>query len=72
MAATAQNEARTKPRPPRRARLGAATLQRSFAPLKRMTIDGCRTSKIGLRGLRYIGNAAPAEFPGCNHPDCGA
>lgn len=38
-----------------------------------MTIDGCYTSKIGLRGgLLYIGNAAPAEFPGCNHPEHGA
>ncbi len=62
MAAMAQNEGEP-----------ATALQRFFAPLKRMTIDGYYTSKIGIHDdLRYIGNAALAEFPGCAHPEHGA
>ncbi len=51
----------------------ATALQRFFAPLKRMTIDGYYTSKIGIHDdLRYIGNSALPEFPGCGHPQHGA
>lgn len=48
----------------------ADALQRFFAQLKRMTIDGYYTSKIGIHDdLRYQGNTALAEFPGCTHPE---
>lgn len=51
----------------------ATAIQRFFAPLKRMTIDGYYTSKIGIHDdLGYIGNAAQAAFPGCTHPEHGA
>ena len=51
----------------------ATAIQRFFAPLKRMTIDGYYTSKIGIHDdLRYIGNTAVAEFQGCTHPEHGA
>jgi gluconate 2-dehydrogenase gamma chain len=36
-----------------------------FAKLRSMTCDGFYTSKIGIADLRYIGNTALAEFPGC-------
>lgn len=51
---------------------GAPTtdLERFFGPLKRMTIDGYYTSKIGIHDdLQYQGNTALAEFPGCTHPE---
>jgi hypothetical protein len=39
-----------------------------FAVLKRATIDGYYTSKIGIyQDLQYQGNAALAEFPGCEN-----
>ncbi len=45
-------------------------LERFFQPLKRMTIDGYYTSKIGIHeDLQYQGNTALAEFPGCTHPE---
>lgn len=36
-----------------------------FAKLRKMTCDGFYTSKIGIEDLKYIGNTALAEFPGC-------
>jgi gluconate 2-dehydrogenase gamma chain len=36
-----------------------------FAKLRSMTCDGFYTSKIGIADLKYIGNTALAEFPGC-------
>jgi gluconate 2-dehydrogenase gamma chain len=36
-----------------------------FAKLRLMTCDGFYTSKIGIADLKYIGNTALAEFPGC-------
>jgi len=36
-----------------------------FAKLRLMTCDGFYTSKIGITDLKYIGNTALAEFPGC-------
>ena len=36
-----------------------------FAKLRSMTCDGFYTSKIGITDLKYIGNTALAEFPGC-------
>lgn len=36
-----------------------------FAKLRNMTCDGFYTSKIGIEDLKYIGNMALAEFPGC-------
>jgi len=36
-----------------------------FAKLRHMTCDGFYTSKIGIEDLKYIGNTALAEFPGC-------
>jgi hypothetical protein len=45
-------------------------LEKFFAPLKRMTIDGYYTSKIGIHeDLEYKGNTALSEFPGCTHPE---
>ncbi len=45
-------------------------LERFFAVLKRATIDGYYTSKIGLLDdLKYAGNKALGGFPGCPHPD---
>ena len=44
--------------------------ERFFARLKSLTIDGYYTSEIGIhRDLRYKGNTAMAEFPGCTHPE---
>jgi gluconate 2-dehydrogenase gamma chain len=36
-----------------------------FAKLRKLTCDGFYTSKIGIEDLKYIGNTALAEFPGC-------
>ena len=36
-----------------------------FAKLRNMTCDGFYTSKIGIEDLKYIGNTALTEFPGC-------
>jgi len=36
-----------------------------FAKLRRMTCDGYYTAKIGIEDLKYIGNTALSEFPGC-------
>jgi hypothetical protein len=36
-----------------------------FAKLRDLTCDGFYTSKIGIEDLKYIGNTALAEFPGC-------
>lgn len=36
-----------------------------FSKLRNMTCDGFYTSKIGIEDLKYIGNTALAEFPGC-------
>lgn len=36
-----------------------------FARLRTLTCDGFYTSKIGIEDLKYIGNNALAEFPGC-------
>ncbi len=36
-----------------------------FAKLRLMTCDGFYTAKIGIEDLRYIGNTALAQFPGC-------
>jgi hypothetical protein len=45
-------------------------LERFFRTLKRMTIDGYYTSKIGIhQELEYQGNTALSEFPGCTHPE---
>jgi hypothetical protein len=45
-------------------------LERFFAVLKRMTIDGYYTSRIGIhQELQYQGNTVLAEFPGCTHPE---
>jgi hypothetical protein len=45
-------------------------LERFFRTLKRMTIDGYYTSKIGIhQELEYQGNTALAEFEGCTHPE---
>lgn len=45
-------------------------LERFFARLKSMTIDGYYTSAIGIhKELEYKGNTALAEFPGCTHAE---
>jgi hypothetical protein len=45
-------------------------LERFFGTLKRMTIDGYYTSKVGIhQELQYQGNTAISEFPGCTHPE---
>jgi gluconate 2-dehydrogenase gamma chain len=36
-----------------------------FAKLRVMTCDGFYTAKIGIEDLKYIGNTALAQFPGC-------
>jgi hypothetical protein len=36
-----------------------------FIKLRKMTCDGFYTSKIGIEDLKYIGNTALREFPGC-------
>ncbi len=48
----------------------ATDLERFFARLKSMTIDGYYTSEIGIhKELQYKGGTALAEFPGCTHPE---
>lgn len=43
-------------------------LESFFGMLKRATIDGYYTSKIGIHeDLQYQGNTALSEFPGCTH-----
>jgi len=43
---------------------------RFYAALKRATIDGYYTSKIGIhQELQYQGNEALGEFPGCQHTE---
>jgi hypothetical protein len=45
-------------------------LERFFARLKNMTIEGYYTSPIGIhQELQYKGNTALAEFSGCTHPE---
>ena len=45
-------------------------LERFFAVLKRATLDGYYTSKVGIHeDLNYQGNSALADFPGCTHPE---
>jgi hypothetical protein len=40
-----------------------------FAGMKKLTVDGYYTSKVGLIDeLRYKGNQALASYPGCQHP----
>ncbi len=44
-----------------------------FSVLKRATIDGYYTSKIGMfQDLQYVGNQAMPGFPGCQHGEPGA
>jgi hypothetical protein len=45
-------------------------LKKFFVRLKAMTIEGYYTSRIGIhQDLRYQGNTALDEFPGCTHPE---
>lgn len=45
----------------------ATDLERFFAALKLMTVNGYYTSEIGIhQDLEYIGNTYLASFPGCN------
>lgn len=45
-------------------------LESFFALLKKTTIDGYYTSKIGIHDeMQYQGNTAVAEFAGCTHPE---
>ena len=45
-------------------------LERFFARLKLMTMDGYYTSSTGIhRELQYKGNAVLSEFQGCRHSD---
>lgn len=42
-------------------------MERFFAALKSMTVNGYYTSEIGIhQDLEYIGNTYLASFPGCN------
>ena len=36
-----------------------------FSKLRNLTCDGFYTSKIGIEDLKYVGNTALAQFPGC-------
>ena len=48
----------------------STALDRFFPLLKRATIDGYYTSKIGIHeDLQYQGNTALSEFPGCTHEE---
>ncbi len=48
----------------------ATTLEKFFVQLKRSTIDGYYTSRIGIHeDLQYQGNTVLAGFPGCTHPE---
>lgn len=43
--------------------------EKFFVEIKRATIDGYYTSRIGIhQELEYQGNVAQAEFVGCTHP----
>ena len=43
-------------------------LERFFAILKEMTVNGYYTSAIGIhQDLQYVGNTYLASFPGCTH-----
>ncbi|MCP5112528.1 MAG: gluconate 2-dehydrogenase subunit 3 family protein [bacterium] len=54
----------------RNERRPANELERFFVRLKRMTVDGYYTSKIGIhQDLEYKGNTAISEFPGCTHAE---
>ena len=45
-------------------------LERFFADLKMMTVDGYYTSEIGIhKDLEYIGNTYLASFPGCERAE---
>jgi hypothetical protein len=45
-------------------------LERFFALVKSMTVNGYYTSKIGIeQEMEYIGNTYVAEFPECTHPE---
>ena len=44
--------------------------ERFFHALKRATIDGYYTSRIGIhQDLQYQGNEAMRDFPGCQHTE---
>ncbi len=48
----------------------ANDLERFFAVVKRATLDGYYTSKVGIhQDLQYKGNTAVAEFAGCTHDE---
>ena len=48
----------------------ATDLERFFATLKTMTLNGYYTSPTGLhRDLQYIGNTALKNYNGCTHPE---
>jgi hypothetical protein len=45
-------------------------LERFFVLLKRTTVDGYYTSKVGIQqDLEYAGNTYLARFPECTHPE---
>jgi Gluconate 2-dehydrogenase subunit 3 len=44
--------------------------RRFFVTLKRATVEGYYTSAIAIhQDLRYLGNEALPDFPGCTHPE---
>ncbi len=44
--------------------------EKFFVEIKRATIDGYYTSRIGIhQELEYQGNVPQAEFIGCTHPE---
>jgi hypothetical protein len=46
----------------------STALERFFTELKRMTVNGYYTSKIGIhQDLQYVGNTYLAAFPGCTN-----
>jgi hypothetical protein len=48
-------------------------LERYFARLKALTVDGYYTSRVGIHNdLQYQGNQVLAKFAGCTHPEHGA
>ena len=42
-----------------------------FRSVRKLTIDGFYTSKIGLRELGYVGNSYFLEYKGCTHSEHG-
>jgi hypothetical protein len=45
-------------------------LGRFFIYLKRLTIEGYHYTEVGMKQfMRYRGNTAIPEFPGCTHPE---